>query len=81
MQSLDDDERKKVLGEVLADELKVIREYVQDLPEIKRDVETLKEDVAELKADMKTVKAAVTDQSKQLNQQDTFLKTLKRKTA
>ena len=81
MQSLDDDERKSVLGEVLADELKAIREYVQDVPAIKKDVAELKEKVAELSDDMKVVKAAVTDQSKQLSQHDTFLKTLKRKAA
>lgn len=81
MQSLDDDERKMVLGEVLADELKAIREYVQDVPAIRRDIETLKEDVAELKSDMKIVKAVVIDQSKQINQHDTFLKTLKPKAA
>ncbi len=36
MQSLNDDERREVLGEVLADELKVIHEYVQDIPLIKQ---------------------------------------------
>lgn len=63
MHDLSDDERKQVLGEVLMDELKAIREYVQDVPAIKADVAQLKEDVAELKSDMKVVKAAVTDHS------------------
>lgn len=36
MQSLDDDERKDILGEVLFDELKAIREYVSEIPAIKR---------------------------------------------
>lgn len=35
MQGLDDNERREVLGEVLADELKVILEYVKDIPLIK----------------------------------------------
>lgn len=36
MQSLGDEERKSVLGEVLFDELKAIREYVQEIPAIKQ---------------------------------------------
>ncbi len=56
MQSLNNDERKQVLGEVLADELKVIREYVEDIPDIKKDVHKLKEDIAQIKSDMKIVK-------------------------
>lgn len=36
MQSLSDEERREVLGEVLIDELKAIREYVEDIPAIKR---------------------------------------------
>lgn len=66
MQSLNDDERKQVLGEVLSDELKVIREYVQDVPLLKQDINEIKNDVSELKSDMKVVKAAVTDMSRQL---------------
>ena len=38
MQSLNDDERKEVLGEVLADELKAIGEYVKDIPKVKEEV-------------------------------------------
>ena len=65
MQSLNDDERKIVLGEVLADELKVIREYVEDVPSLKKDVIVIKENVSELKSDMKVVKTAVTDVNKE----------------
>jgi hypothetical protein len=36
MQSLSDDERKQVLGEVLANELKAIHELVKDVPEMKQ---------------------------------------------
>ena len=70
MQSLSDDERKLVLGEVLADELRAIHEYVKDIPGIKRDITTLKTDVHELKSDMKVVKVAVSDLSRQLHQVD-----------
>ena len=66
MQSLNDDERKEVLGEVLADELKTILEYVKDVPVIKQKVDKLEEDMTEVKSDMKVVKAAVTDISRQL---------------
>jgi hypothetical protein len=38
MQDLSDDERKEVLGEVLADELKVIGEYVKDVPKIQDEL-------------------------------------------
>lgn len=34
MQDTSDEDRKEVLGEVLADELKVISEYVKDVPKI-----------------------------------------------
>ncbi len=38
MQSLSDDERKLVLGEVLADELRVIREYVEEVPALRAEL-------------------------------------------
>jgi ubiquinone biosynthesis protein UbiJ len=38
MKSLNDEERKEVLGEVLADELKVIGKYVKDIPKVKEEV-------------------------------------------
>lgn len=65
MQSLNDDERKEALGEILADELKVITEYVKDVPLVKQELKALKDDVRALKSDIKVVKAAVTDMSRQ----------------
>jgi 2-phospho-L-lactate guanylyltransferase (CobY/MobA/RfbA family) len=64
MQSINNDERKQVQGEVLADELKAIHELVKDVPVIKEDVRALRLDVEELKFDMKVVKVAVTDVSR-----------------
>lgn len=58
MQSLSDDERKAVLGEVLADELKDITEYVKDVPLIKKKVDALETDMQEVKSDIKIIKAA-----------------------
>jgi 2-phospho-L-lactate guanylyltransferase (CobY/MobA/RfbA family) len=66
MQSLSDDERKQVLGEVLMDELKAIHELVSDIPVIKKDVAQLKDDVSELKDDVKAIKAVVTNHSREL---------------
>jgi predicted nucleic acid-binding Zn-ribbon protein len=48
MQSLNDDERKAALGEVLADELKVIKEYVEDVPDIKLKVHKIDATVSEI---------------------------------
>lgn len=66
--------RKEVLGEVLMDELKAIREYVQDIPVIKQDVAEIKQDVAVLKTDVKAIKAVV-------REHETGIKILKQKAA
>ena len=76
MHNLDDEDRKAVLGEVLMDELKVILEYLEDVPIIKQKVTRLESDVGELKADMKVVKAAITDQSRQSHDLDRRLTAL-----
>ena len=71
MQSLDDDERRAILGEVLADQLQVILEYVSDIPEMKRDIAVLKTDVTELKSDMKIVKLTLIDNDRRLERLET----------
>ncbi len=65
MQSLNDDERKEVLGEVLSDELKVIMEYVVGVPRIERKVNALEKDMRQVKSDIKVIKAVVTDMSQE----------------
>ena len=65
MQSLDDEERKAALGEVLADELKAIKEYVSAIPEMKSNIRNLKQDVRILKSDMRVVKVVIKDISRQ----------------
>ena len=52
---MDDEMRKEVLGEVLMDELKTIREYVQDIPAIKQSVTKLEADMLEVKTDLKAI--------------------------
>lgn len=59
MQSLDDDERKIVLGEVLLDELKAIREYVEDIPSIKRKLNEVDERLIEVEQRLIVVEAVV----------------------
>lgn len=65
MPDLTDDEHKQVLGEVLADQLKLLQEGIANLP-TKDDFSKLDNKVDILSLDMKTVKAAVTDQNKQV---------------
>jgi len=68
MQNLSDGERKLVLGEVLADELKAILEYVKVVPHLELGIKDIKQDVGELKSDMKVIKSVAKDISRQ--QQD-----------
>lgn len=78
---MNEEQRKAVLGEVLMDELKAIREYVEDIPEIKNDVSKLKDDMAEVKSDVKVIKAVVKNHSKRLDEHDIAIRRLKHKIA
>ena len=69
MHELTDDERKQVLGEVLMDELKAIREGISALPTRIEFIE-LKDDVTELKTDVKAIKAAVKNYSQEQTKLD-----------
>lgn len=72
MQSLSDDERKGVLGEVLFDELKAIREYVQDIPLIKQKLQEVDERLINVEDRLLVVQAVVKShvtEIKQLRQQ------------
>jgi len=59
-----------VLGEVLADELQAIMEYVKDVPYIKRKVSTLEKDMKKVKSDITVIKAVVTDISREQKDHD-----------
>jgi len=43
MNDLSDEGRREVLGEVLADQLQAILEYVKDIPHIKQDIIDIKD--------------------------------------
>lgn len=73
MQSLDDDEKKDVLWEVLADELKAIHELVKDVPEMKKKIDKLDTDMQEVKQDIKTIKAVVTEHSLELKDHELWI--------
>lgn len=66
MQDLSDEERKLILGEVLPDELKAIREGISDLP-TRSEFNELAEKVDRIDARTAVIQAAVTDQSKELS--------------
>lgn len=76
MQDLSDDERKQVLGEVLFDELRAIREGLDDVPK-RAEFNELKQQVSEIKQDVKTIKMVVKDHSKILNRHEAEIQALK----
>lgn len=80
MPDLSDDERKGVLGEVLLDELKAIREGIANLP-TRTEFNRLEDKVNDLTSDVKTVKAVVTSQSQQLSDHDAQINLLRKATA
>lgn len=66
MHGMDDDTRKEVLGEVVMDELKVIREYLEYLMPVRQRVEDIDKRLVAIESDVKIIKLTVTDHSKQL---------------
>ena len=70
MQSLNDNEKRDILGEILSDELKVIHELVKDVPNISHKVDKIETDMETLKGDMKIVKAVITEHSKEIKDLD-----------
>ena len=63
--------RKEALGEVLADELKVIREYVSEIPKMSDKLDKVADDVEELKTDTKAVKTVVKDHEQRITNLET----------
>lgn len=54
---MDDIQKKEVLGEVLADELKAIHEYVQEIPAIRIKVDRIDERLKIVETDVKAIKS------------------------
>ena len=74
MQGLDDDEKREVLGEVLADELRSIREYVEDVPKVKEEVHQVHAKVDDIDDRLRVIEAVV-------KHQETDIRKLKNKAA
>lgn len=75
MQDLSDDDRKQVLGEVLFDELRAIRESLEDVPK-RTEFNELSGKVDQISKDVETIKLVVTDHSRQLNNHEQRVQTL-----
>jgi 2-phospho-L-lactate guanylyltransferase (CobY/MobA/RfbA family) len=68
MHDMDDETRREVLGEALMDELKAIREYVQDVPTIKADVRQVKLTVDEIKDRLGILESVVREHDRELRE-------------
>ncbi len=76
MQSLSEDEKRQVLGGVLADQLSAIQEAVKDVPEIKNKLDRLDSVLKVVGDDLKIVKAAITDLSYEVNEHERQIESL-----
>ncbi|MBX6333937.1 hypothetical protein IRY61_01185 [Candidatus Saccharibacteria bacterium] len=74
MHDIDDETRKEVLGEILMDELKAIREYVEDVPKMNQKVHQISATLDEVNERMAVLEAVV-------REHDAELRKLKHKTA
>jgi hypothetical protein len=68
---MDDEMRKEALGEVLMDELKVIREYVEEIPNISKKLDSVAGNVDSLKNDMQAVKAVAKNHESRIKELET----------
>ena len=77
MQSLSDNERKEVFGEVLLDELKAIREYVQEIPDMKHRLGNLETKVDKIDSRLIVVEAIVREHETELKSLQSIETTIK----
>jgi hypothetical protein len=63
MQQIDEQTLRSILGEVIADELKVIHEYLESLLPLPDQVRQLDDRLKNVEADIKVIKAVITDHS------------------
>jgi len=68
MESLSDKERMELLGEVFMDELRVIREYVSDIPVIKRRLGLIEDRLDKVEWRLENVEYAVKDHSREIHE-------------
>lgn len=68
MQNLSDGERREVLGEVLFDELKVINEYVKDLPKIEKKVSKMEKTLEHVVSRLNVIEQVVREHEVELRQ-------------
>ena len=74
MQSLNDDEEKRVLGEVLADKLDAIMDYVKNVPALGQELHKVHATVNEISDRLTVIEHVV-------REHESEIKHLKRKTA
>ncbi len=88
MHDMDDETRREVLGEALLNELKAIRECLEDLPQIKAKVNDIDGRLINVDSDVKAIHAPVRDTNEDLiglqetvGSHDNALRLLKMRTA
>ena len=68
MQSLNDDERREVLGEFLSDELKAILEYVKNMPTMQRELHQVNATVNDISDRLNIIEHVVKGHESDVNQ-------------
>lgn len=68
MQSPNDDERKEALGEVLADELKAILEYVKDVPAMQNELHQVHATLNDISDRLSVLEHVVKDHESEIKQ-------------
>lgn len=81
MIDLTDDERREVLGELLMDELRGIREGIDRLNGLPAQAQTIDTRLSSVESDVTVIKAVTKDISKQLTNHDKDIRFLKARMA
>lgn len=76
---MEDNDRIQVLGEVLMDELRTIREYVSDIPEMKTDIQELKVGLDEANRKLDVTMLTVGKHSEHIQNHETRISDLEEK--
>lgn len=73
MESLSEDEFRQVMGEVMADQLKAILEYVSEIPAIKQRLDSIEARLDSLEAEFKPLKALTLQIDQKLRDSGTIM--------